>query len=81
METVKDADILRALEELCARDNDREGFYRTEEMKRLTGLTAETIRERLHVAAARGRLETRKFREPGLGGQRLFTGYRILPEG
>ena len=79
--SMTDAEMIAELERLCTGDNDREGFYTTEELAWKSGLTKETLRMRLHVAERDGRLEVRKFHETRLGRRSLFTGYRILPNG
>lgn len=72
-------EMLAELEAICTGDNNREGFYTTEELAWKSRLTKETIRERLHMAEREGRLEVRRFNEMSLGRFVKKTGYRIRP--
>ena len=74
------ADMIAELEALTQRDNERDGFFTTEEMAYARGVGSGTIHKWLKAAERAGRLEHREFRKPNIRG-RLTThaGYRILP--
>ena len=76
---MKASEMIAALEQVMGRNNNRDGFYTTVELALEADLTVDTIRKRLNAARMAGRLESKKVKEPGLGGVREFTCYRILP--
>jgi len=57
-----------------------DGYYTTEELAEMIGLTPASVRKRLKIAFKAGRVDVKKMMRPNMRGYLApHTGYRIRP--
>ena len=80
MATVRDAEIIAALEDVLRAQADPEGYYTCDELCGLLGPGRVMVQRRLQVAKRAGRLDVVRVKRESLDGRMMHTpAYRIVP--